>query len=176
MATAVAVVRPGELAPARRALGAALLTQVRDAASGQYLDLIKLPVDTASFARYFTVWRPAYPQAKEPRLLSCNYLLADQPADRPLMNAAIAAVVRAGYFRSAREVRSQLQIVTISDNPVAAGSVIVTLFFPGPAYNPVVPRGVKAGPHPTLHRLISDTVLEQLAGAAVAGVARGGFP
>jgi hypothetical protein len=88
----VAVVRAGELAAARRALGPALMTQVRDAAIGQYLDLIKLPIGTASFARYFTVWRPAYPQAKEPRLLSCNYLLAGQPGDRPLMNAAIAAV------------------------------------------------------------------------------------
>jgi hypothetical protein len=99
-------VRAGEMTAAMQGLGAALLTEVRDSATGQVMALIGLPVDTAHFARYFTAWRPVYPQAKEPRLLSCNYLLADKPADQPLMNAAMAAVVRAGYFRSVASVRS----------------------------------------------------------------------
>jgi hypothetical protein len=78
----VAVVRAGELAAARRALGPALMTQVRDAAIGQYLDLIKLAIGTASFARYFTVWRPAYPQAKG-AAAAVLQLPAGRPAGRP---------------------------------------------------------------------------------------------
>jgi hypothetical protein len=168
-------VRAGEMTAAMQGLGAALLTEVRDSATGQVMALIGLPVDTAHFARYFTAWRPVYPQAKEPRLVSCNYLLADKPADQPLMNAAMAAVVRAGYFRSVASVRSKLLIVTVSDNPFSEYSVIVTLFFNGPAYNPVSPKHVKMGPHPVFHRMISYTVLEREPDAQVTGVARGGF-
>lgn len=94
----------------------------------------------------------------------------DKPADKPLVNAAIAAIVRAGYARSVARVRSQLQIITVSDNPLAplrAGDVIVTLMFTGPGHK--LPNG------PVVHSLISDTVLEVWPGAQVTGVARGGF-
>jgi hypothetical protein len=47
--------------------------------------------------------------------------------------------------------------------------------FTGPVHAPVVPQGVKVGPHPPLHETISYTVLEVEAGAKVTGVARGGF-
>jgi hypothetical protein len=171
----IAVVRAGESTIARRELGPAFLAQVGDSATGQTLDLVRTNGRTTHFARYFTRWLPVYPQAKQPSLLSCNYLLVDKPADKPLLDAAIAAVVRARYFRSAREVWSKLQIATVSDNPLSSGSLIVTLMFQGPPVNPPVPKGATAGPHPTLYSLIQDTVLEQWAGAKVTGVARGGF-
>jgi hypothetical protein len=165
------VVRPGDTAAAREELGAALLAQVGDAATGQVLDLARSPAGTV----YFSRWLPVYPQSRQPRLLSCNYLLADKPADQPIMDAAIAATVRAGYFRSVRSVRSQLQIVLVSDDPAADGSVIVTIMVSGPLQSPGVPNGPKGGGHPPLYSLTSYTVLEQVAGAKVTGVARGGL-
>lgn len=163
----VAAVRPGEAAAARAALGKALLGQVTDRETGRTLDIVSLTASTRHFHAFFTAWRLAYPQAKQPQLLSCNYLLADSPADQPLINAAIQAIVKAGYARSAAQVRSELQIVTVSDNPLAAGEVIVTLMFTGPGHK--LPNG------PTVYSLVSDTVLEWWPGATVTGVARGGF-
>jgi hypothetical protein len=166
----VAAVRPGERAAAERALGQRLLGQIQDSATGQLLDIIALPVSTKDFRALFTAWGPAYPQAKQPALLSCNYLLADKPADKPLINAAIAAIVKAGYRPSAAWVRSNLQIVTVSDNPLTplrAGAVIVTLMFTGP--------GHKLHNGPYVYSLVSDTVLEVWPGAHVTGVAKGGF-
>jgi hypothetical protein len=165
------VVRPGEAAAARAELGSALLAQVSDNATGQVLDFTRVPGGTVHFSR----WLPVYPQSRQPRLLSCNYLLADKPADRPIMDAAIGAAVQAGYFKSASSVRSQLQMVLVSDDPAARGSVIVTLMFTGPVHPVTAPKGVRVGPHPPLHGTISYTVLEQEAGAKVTGVARGGF-
>jgi hypothetical protein len=166
----VAAVRPGERAAAERALGKQLFGQIEDNATGQLLDIIGRPDSTKDFRGLFTAWGPAYPQAKQPALLSCNYLLADKPADKPLINAAIAAVVKAGYRPSAAWVRSNLQIVTVSDNPLTplrAGDVIVTLMFTGPGRK--LPNG------PVVHSLVSDTVLEVWPGAHVTGVAKGGF-
>jgi hypothetical protein len=165
------VVRAGDTAAAREELGTSLLSQVRDDATGQVLDFARSPRGTL----YFSTWLPVYPQSRQPRLTSCDYLLAGNSADRPLMDAAITAVVKAGYFRSASSVRSQLQIVFVSDDPATRGSVIVTLLFTGPVHPVVAPKGVKVGPHPPLHSLISDTVLEQEPAAKVTGVARGGF-
>ena len=167
----VGVVRLGQVAAARAELGSALLTQVSDDATGQVLDFSWVPGGTVHFSR----WLPVYPQSRQPRLLSCDYLLADKPADQPIMDAAIGAVVRAGYFKSATSVRSQLQMVLVSDDPAARGSLIVTLMFTGPVHPLTAPKGVKVGPHPPLHVLVSYTVLEQEAGAKVTGVARGGF-
>lgn len=163
----VAAVRPGDAAAARAALGTALLGQVTDRETGWTLDIVGMPVSTGHFRAFFAAWRLAYPQAEQPQLLSCNYLLADSPADQPLINAAIKAIVRAGYARSAARVRSGLQIVTVSDNPLTAGEVIVTLMFSGAGHK--LPNG------PTMYSLVSDTVLELWPGATVTGVARGGF-
>ena len=163
----VAAVRPGEAAVAAAALGRALLGQVTDRQTGLTLDIVGLAAVSRHFRAFFTAWRLAYPQAKQPQLLSCNYLLADSPADQPIINAAIKAMVKAGYARSAAQVRSALQIVTVSDNPLIAGQVIVTLMFGGPGHK--LPNG------PTVHSLVCDTVLELWPGATVTGVARGGF-
>ena len=163
----VAAVRPGETAAAAAALGKALLGQVTDHQTGRTLDIVGFPASTRHFSAFFSAWGLAYPQAKQPQLLSCNYLLADAPADQPLINAAIRAMVKAGYARSAARVRSALQIVTVSDNPLIAGQVILTLMFAGPGHK--LPNG------PTVYSLVCDTVLELWPGATVTGVARGGF-
>lgn len=163
----VAAVRPGEAAAARAALGTAFLGQVTDQQTGRTLHIVGLTVSTGQFHAFSTAWHLAYPQAKQPQLLFCNYLLADSPADQPLINAAIKAIVKARYARSAAQARSGLQIVTVSDNPLTVGEVIVTLMFTGPAHE--LPNG------PTAYSLVSDTVLELWPGATVTGVARGGF-
>lgn len=106
------------MALARHALGKLLLAQVRDSATGKVLDLIGLPVSPRGFREFFTVWGPAYPQAKQPALLSCNYLLTDKLPGQPVVTAAIRSVVEAGYMRSAAWARQQLLIVTVSDNPL----------------------------------------------------------
>lgn len=167
----VGALRPGAEALGRHALGKRLLAQVRDSATGKVLDLIGLPVSSRGFREFFTAWGPAYPQAKQPTLLSCNYLLADKPTDQPVVTAAIRAVVKAGYMRSAAWARQQLLIVTVSDNPLTplkAGYVIVTLMFNGGPCQKL-PNG------PTVCGYITDTVLETWPGATVTGTARGGF-
>lgn len=167
----VGALRPGAEALARHVLGKRLLAQVRDSATGKVLDLIGLPVSPRGFREFFTAWGPAYPQAKQPALLSCDYLLADKPAEQPVVTAAIRAVVKAGYMRSAAWARHQLLIVTVSDNPLTplkAGHVIVTLMFNGGPCQKL-PNG------PTVCGYITDTVLETWPGATVTGTARGGF-
>jgi hypothetical protein len=167
----VGALRPGAEALARHVLGKRLLAQVRDSATGKVLDLIGLPVSPRGFREFFTAWGPAYPQAKQPALLSCDYLLADKPAEQPVVTAAIRAVVKAGYMRSAAWARQQLLIVTVSDNPLTplkAGHVIVTLMFNGGPCQKL-PNG------PTVCGYITDTVLETWPGATVTGTARGGF-
>jgi hypothetical protein len=168
------VLRTGQAAAARSALGAQLLAQVRNTATGQLLDLARGPVgfSRAALSSYFTRWRAVYPVASEPPLRSCSQLPTG-PAGRQVLSAAAAAVVRAGYFRSAAALRSQLQTVLISDNPVATRSLIVTLLVPGPAENPTVPG--YHGSHPALHRLVGDTVLVTWPAARVTGVAKGGL-
>ena len=97
------------------------------------------------------------------------------PAAQPLVSAAVASFVRAGYFRSAADARSKRQLVLVSDDPAAPGSVIVTFMVTGPLYNPPIPPGTKAGPHPPIHLLDAFTAIVMMAGAAVTGVAKGGF-
>jgi hypothetical protein len=167
----VGALRPGAEALAGQALGKRLLAQVRDSATGQVLDLIGPPVSPGGFREFFTAWGPAYPQARQPALLSCNYLLADKPTDQPVVTAAIRAVVKAGYMRSAAWARQQLLIVTVSDDPLTplkAGHVIVTLMFNGGPCQKL-PNG------PAVCGYITDTVLETWPGATVTGTARGGF-
>ncbi|HXW44390.1 MAG TPA: hypothetical protein VEL03_06370 [Streptosporangiaceae bacterium] len=169
------VVRAGQAAAARQALGSALLAQVRDDTAGQVLDIARTSggLSRAELARYFSRWRAIYPVARQRQLRSCSYLPTETPAERQVLSAATAAVVRAGFFRSAARLRSVLQIVLISDNPVASHSLIVTLMVPGPAENPTL-HG-RQGRHPTLHSLVSDTVLMTWPQSVVTGTARGGL-
>lgn len=165
------LVQPGDAAAVRQALGGALLAQVTDHATGQVLDLTREPAGIAAVGR----WLPVYPQDTQPQLLSCDYMLTGKPADLRLTGAAIAAFVRAGYFRSAGQLRANLQAMYVSADPAARGEVLVTLDFAGPPYNPTVPKGVKAGTHPVLYSLVSYTAIEQQASAKVTGLAAGGF-
>ncbi len=171
------VLRAGQAAVARQALGSRLLAQVSDPAQHTTADLIRTTpgLGAPGGTEYFSRWLPVYPQARQRQLRSCNQTLSDRPADQPLVSAAVTAFVRARYFRSAADARAQRQMVLVSDDPAAAGSVIVTFLITGPVYNPPVPPGSKAGPHPPLHLLDAYTAIVTLARAAVTGVARGGF-
>lgn len=167
-----AVVRPGRAAAARNALGPALLAQVDDTGLGMVdiaLSATASSVSTTQRQRDFSTWGPVLPQASQARLRSCDMLLSDRPADQPLVNAALAAVAQRGYARSAVRLRSTLLEVLVTDNPAAVGSVIVTLQTSrGPAYE-------IAASGPLVHGYLVYTVLENLAGARVTGVAPGGF-
>ncbi len=165
------VVRPGQAPAARNALGAALLAEVSDTSLG----VVDLAVTTngmsaAQRQRDFSSWGPVLPQARQARLQSCDMLLSDRPADQPLITAALAAVARQGYVTSAARLKVELLEVLVSDNPAASGSVIVTLQATGgPAYE-LSARGA-----PPVHGYLVYTLLENLSGARVTGIAPGGF-
>jgi hypothetical protein len=164
----VGVVRAGKASAARRVLGQTLVTSVADAASGQ-LDFARLPSGISSPAGSdFARWAPVLAQSRQSRLHSCDMLLSNRPAARPIINAAEAAVARNGYIASAARLRSELQEVLISDNPVAPHSVIVTLLVPGRAYRPIANA-------PVLHHLKAYTVIENDSTDHITAVAGGGF-
>jgi hypothetical protein len=171
------VARASQAAGARLALGSAFLTQVRDSANGSTLDLARSPNDMNSSQRslHFSQWLPVYPQAKQSRLQSCDMTLGNRPAAQPLITAAITSFVKAGYFTSAADARSREQEVLVSDNPTAAGSVIMTFMITGRVYTPAWPKGMKLGSRPPVHRLDSYTAIETIAGHRVTGIARGGL-
>src|SRR5260370_15688558 len=97
-------------------------------------------------------------------------LLSDRPAAQPIINAAISAVAQQGYVSSAATLKSELQEVLISDNPVTADSVIVTLLIPGA----VVPNPPGAS-GPVVHSLAAYTVIVKQSTNQPTGVARGGL-
>jgi hypothetical protein len=173
----VGLLRAGQAAASSHALGARLLTQVSDRANGTTTDLVRSAAGlrAAQRAQFFSRWLPVYPQAREGWLRSCDMTLSDRPAAQSLINAAVTAFVRAGYFRSAAAARSLWPQVLVSDDPTAPRSVIVTYAVLGPVTSPTVPAGSKAGPHPPLHGLDVYTAIVKVAGAAVTGVAKGGF-
>lgn len=172
-----AVLRAGQAAAAGQALRAQLVAQIRDRADGTTTDFVRPAVgfSAAQRVRYFSRWLPVYPQAREARFRSCDMTLSDRPADQPLVGAAVTAFVRAGYFRSAADATAKRQEVLVSDDPAAPGSVIVTFLVSGPRYNPPIPPGSHAGPHPPLHLLKAYTAVVKVAGPAITGVAKGGF-
>jgi hypothetical protein len=175
----VGVTRSGESTATRKALGAGVLTQITDSATGQTLTFTRSPAAIPGVARSRdsadSTWLPVYPQAAKSDLRSCQTTLADRPATRPIIDSAAKALVQAGYFPSAAKLRAQLQASLISDDPVTPGSVIVTILVEGPVYEPPTRPGVTVGPHPPLHRLVAYTALEVTKTAKVVGVAAGGF-
>jgi hypothetical protein len=165
------VVRPGTATAARNALGTALLAEVSDTGLG-VVDIAGTAngMSTVQRQRDFSSWGPVLPQARQARLQSCDMLLSDRPADQPLITAALVAVARQGYVTSAARLKSELLEVLVSDNPAASGSVIVTLQTSGgPAYE-LAARGA-----PPVHGYLVYTLLEDLSGARVTGIAPGGF-
>lgn len=75
-------------------------------------------------------------QPRNPALDSCDMLLADKPTAQSVISAAISSVAAGDIGTSSAALRSKLQEVLISDNPLRPGTVIVTLMVPGPAYRP----------------------------------------
>jgi hypothetical protein len=167
----VALVRPGQVPAARSALGSARLAEVTDSASGTVVIARSTNgMHAADWSTYFSQWEPVLSQSRQASLQSCDMLLSDRPAAQPIVNAAIAAVARQGYVSSAAALRSELQVVLISDNPVAADSVIITLLVPGAVVpNPPGARG------PVVHSLDAYTVIVQQSTGQPTGVARGGL-
>jgi hypothetical protein len=165
------VVRPGEATGARNALGTALLAEVSDTGLGVVdIAVTANGMSAARRQRDFSSWGPVLPQARQARLQSCDMLLSDRPADQPLINAALAAVAKQGYAASAARLKSKLLEVLVSDNPAASGSVVVTLQTSGgPAYELAARGG------PPVHGYLVYTLLENVSGARVTGIAPGGF-
>ena len=165
------VARPGKATAARNALGTALLAEVSDTGLGVVdIAVTANGMSAAQRQRDFSSWGPVLPQARQAQLQSCDMLLSDRPADQPLINAALAAVAKQGYVTSAARLKSKLLEVLVSDNPAASGSVIVTLQASGgPAYE-LAARGA-----PPVHGYLVYTLLENVSGARVTGIAPGGF-
>jgi hypothetical protein len=175
----VGVDQSGGSAAARITSGTGALTQIADSATGQVLTLTRSPAAIPAAERPrdsgASAWLPVYPQATASNLRSCEITLADRPAAQPIIESAMTAFVRAGYFASLPKLKTQLQASLISDDPATSGSVIVTILVEGPVRQITAPPGVKIGPHPPLHSLIAYTALEVATSAHVVGVASGGF-
>jgi hypothetical protein len=165
------LVRPGHAQAAQNALGSALLARVPDSASGTVV-IARSAGGMAAGAQSAALsqWKPVLGQSQQASLQSCNMMLSDRPAAQPIINAAISAVAQQGYVSSAATLKSELQEVLISDNPVAADSVIVTLLVPGA----VVPNPPGAS-GPVVHSLAPYTVIVQQSTSQPTGVARGGL-
>ena len=166
------VVRPGQAVAAHNALGSALLAQVTDSVSGT-IDVARSASGMSSTAQsaYFSQWKPVLSQSEQASLQSCDMLLSDRPAVQPIINAAISAVAQHGLAASATALRSDLQVVLVADNPLTAGSVIVTLLVPGP----VVPNPPGASGGPVVTSLAAYTVIIQQPTDQPTGVAQGGL-
>jgi hypothetical protein len=165
------LVRPGRLQATNDALGSTALAQVSDSASGTVVIARSANgISAADRSTYFSQWEPVLSQSGQASLQSCDMLLSDRPAAQPIITAAIAAVAQQGYVSSAATLRSELQEVLISDNPLTADSVIVTLLVPGA----VVPNppGVSG---PVVHSLAPYTVIVRQSTSQPTGVARGGL-
>jgi hypothetical protein len=167
----VGLVRPGQAQAAENALGSTLLAQLTDSASGTIIIARSVNgIPSAAQSTYFSQWAPVLSQSQQASLQSCDMLLSDRPAAQPIITAAIAAVAQRGYVSSAATLQSELQEVLISDNPVAADSVIVTLLVPGA----VVPNPPGAS-GPVVYSLDAYTVIVQQSTGQPTGVARGGL-
>jgi hypothetical protein len=167
----IGVVRPGQAQAAQSALGSALLTQVTDSAAGTVVIARSANgLSSAAQSTYHSQWEPVLSQSQQASLQSCDMLLSDRPAAQPIISAAIAAAAGQGYVSSAATLQSELQEVLISDNPVTADSVIVTLLIPGA----VVPNPPGAS-GPVVHSLAAYTVIVKQSTDQPTGVARGGL-
>jgi hypothetical protein len=171
--------QPDASAAARSASRTGALTQITDSATGQVLTLTRSPTAIPAVERSrdsgASGWLPVYPQATASDLRSCEMTIADRPAAQPIIDSAMKALVRGGYFPSLPKLKAQLQTALISDDPATPGSVIVTILVEGPVRQITAPPGVKIGPHPPLHSLTAYTALEVATSAHVVGVASGGF-
>jgi hypothetical protein len=161
-------VRPGETFAARSALGGALLAPVSAGAEG-HLVIAQTAngMSDTELGSHFSRWAPLLSQSQDPQFRSCDMLISDKPAAQPIIAAAIAAIAAPGYSASPAALRSELQEVLISDNPLQPGTVIVTSMVPGAAYQPLNA--------PVLHHLVAYTAVVNVFTDQVTGVAQGGL-
>jgi len=75
------------------------------------------------------------PQSSDPKLLSCDYRLSDQPADAPLVGAAQSALADANLATPA-EMNGEAAIYMVGDDPLDAANNIITIDTTGPGYRP----------------------------------------
>jgi|SRR5579884_526546 len=71
----------------------------------------------------------AFAQSEDPALRSCDYKLADRPADQPLIQAAKAALGSNG-LATAEQMNSDGAVYLVSDDPLDANDEIVTIDVP----------------------------------------------
>ena len=123
----------------------------------------------AQFGSYFTRVATVHAQSAIPALHTCDMLLSNRPAARPIVAAALRAAVADHLAASVSRLRASVQEILVSNNPLRRGSVIVTLLLPGPARAPLS-KGA-----PVTHKLEPITVVMSYPGAKVSGLSRGGL-
>lgn len=166
----VGLLRAGKTGPARAALGSSLTTQVRDSVSGNLMFFRPAAgMGPAQFGSYFTRVATVHAQSAIPALHTCDMLLSNRPAARPIVTAALRAAVADHLAASVSKLRASVQVILVSNNPLRSGSVIVTLLLPGPARAPLS-KGA-----PVTHKLEPVTVIMSYPGAKVSGLSRGGL-
>ena len=121
----------------------------------------QLPSGTAAYGL-------VYPQASEPDLVSCDYQLADKPADKAYVTAADALLLSKGFVNDQQLVTDPMFF--ISDDPLNRSVYIITVkVLGGPIAPPSnTPQGV------TILSTVDFAVLEDAQSTAV--VAFGNAP
>ena len=163
----IAVPRAGASLTGR---GPSLRAVITDSAEGQLAFLRGQAVSRADLAGTpFTRAAGVMAQSTDPALHSCDYLLSDRPDAQPLIHSAIQAAAHNGLVPSAADLRGELQMAMISDNPLRSGSLIVTLLIPGSRQPP---PAAGAPPVRTLQAIIA--VMDR-AGRSVTGISKGNW-
>jgi hypothetical protein len=143
---AVAVVRAGTSQAALARLAPRPLATLTDARSGELAFFHPATMAAANNTALFR--KPAELVPAAPKLQSCDYLLRDRPAAQPFIRAAISAAVTRGLARSAASLRGKLEMTEIGVNPLAPGSLVVTLLLNGPRTGSVAGHAIYASYRP----------------------------
>ena len=137
---AVGVLKPGEASDAEQALGSDLVAQATDTVSGSLMFFTPAAL-ALKLSPYFSKIDLVHAQAAATQLHSCDMMLIDRPAARPVIAAAEQALVNAHLFASLSALKGELQDVLVADNVLRAGSLVVTLHVPGAKRAPIAPGG-----------------------------------
>jgi hypothetical protein len=165
---AVGVVKSGQAPAAEQALGDDLVAQAADSVSGQLM-FFTLGAFGLKLSTYFSKIDMVSAQAEAPQLHSCDMMLGDRPAAKPVIAAAERALVNAHLVASLSVLKSELQEVLLADNVLQADSVIVTVQVAGTKRAPIAPGG------PPTYSLAAFTVVMDFPSHKVTAVARGGL-
>jgi hypothetical protein len=164
----VGVIKPGRANAAKKLLGKAFRAQVTDSVSGQIMFFA--PAGTSSNLKsVFSKVSLVSAQASAANLHSCDMMLANLPAARPVITVAENAVVKANLAASLEALKNGLQEVLLSDTALRSGALIVTLQVIGAKRAPIY-----TGAPPT-YSLASLTVVMNYPSLAVTAVTRGGL-